>query len=181
MVTSDTTSRVCTLHFTVLFSNSCPPPERLQWPTAEDQSHRSIGRSVLILIQCLKLMYTYFKPYFSATKWDKHNLCCVLFFKIPSAPTCSKCSPSATVHSQQWCWTERHTVWIVANEISLMPCSKFDEHWISQYKSHENIASLTSLGIVQKPAWLHQHSRYQWNLSFSAPTFQHVFHRCIVF
>ena len=25
---------------------------------------------------------------------------------------------------------------------------------------------MTSLGIVQKPAWLHQHSRYQWNFSF---------------
>ena len=26
---------------------------------------------------------------------------------------------------------------------------------------------MTSLGIVQKPTWLHQHSRYLWNLSFS--------------
>ena len=25
---------------------------------------------------------------------------------------------------------------------------------------------LTSLGIVHKPAWLHQHPRYQWNFSF---------------
>ena len=25
---------------------------------------------------------------------------------------------------------------------------------------------MTSLGIVQKPAWLHQHSRYMWNFSF---------------
>ena len=41
-----------------------------------------------------------------------------------------------------------------------------DEHWISLQQTHENIASITSLGIVQKPAWLHQHSRYQWNFSF---------------
>ena len=32
--------------FTVLFSNSCPPPEWLQRPTAQGQCHRSIGRSV---------------------------------------------------------------------------------------------------------------------------------------
>ena len=44
-----------------------------------------------------------------------------------------------------------------------MACSKFDEHWISRYQSRENIASMTSLGIVQEPALLHQHSRYQWN------------------
>ena len=25
---------------------------------------------------------------------------------------------------------------------------------------------MTSLGIVRKPAWLHQHYRYQWNFSF---------------
>ena len=44
--------------------------------------------------------------------------------------------------------------------------AKFDEHWISRYQSYENIASMTYLGIVQKPAWLHQHSHYQWNFSF---------------
>ena len=59
--------------------------------------------------------------------------------------------------------------------------TKFDEHWISRYQSHEDIASMTSLGIVQKPAWLHMHSRYQWNFSFSAPTFQYMLHRSIDF
>ena len=44
--------------------------------------------------------------------------------------------------------------------------AKFDEHWIFRYQSHENIASMTSLGLVQKPARLHQHSGYQWNFSF---------------
>ena len=46
---------------------------------------------------------------------------------------------------------------------------KFDGHWISRCQSYENIASMTSLGIVQKPAWLHQHSRYQWNFSLHRP------------
>ena len=46
---------------------------------------------------------------------------------------------------------------------SIFELAKFDEHWISQYQSHENISSMTCLGIMQKLAWLHQHSRYQWN------------------
>ena len=61
--------------------------------------------------------------------------------------------------------TERHTVWIVANEISLMACLKLEEYWISRHQSHDNIASMTSLRIVQTPAWLHQQSRYHWNFS----------------
>ena len=73
---------------------------------------------------------------------------------------------SATVHSQQRRRTQRHIVWIVANGISLIACSKFNEHWSSRYQSHENIASMTSLGIVQIPIRLHQHSRYQRNFSF---------------
>ena len=44
--------------------------------------------------------------------------------------------------------------------------AKFIEHWISRYLSHENIAWMTSLGIVQKPGWLYPHSRYQLNFSF---------------
>ena len=51
-------------------------------------------------------------------------------------------------------------------EYHLMECSKFNERWISRYQSHNNNASMTSLGIVQKPAWLHHHSRKQRNLSF---------------
>ena len=47
---------------------------------------------------------------------------------------------------------------------SICELAKFDGHWICRYRSHENIASITSLGIVQKPAWLYRHSRYQWNL-----------------
>ena len=46
MATSDTTPRVSTLFHCVLFSNSCPSPERLQRPAARGQCHRSIGRSV---------------------------------------------------------------------------------------------------------------------------------------
>ena len=49
---------------------------------------------------------------------------------------------------------------------SAFELEKFDEHWISWYQSHENVTSMTSSGIVPKPAWLHQHSRYQWNFSF---------------
>ena len=41
-----------------------------------------------------------------------------------------------------------------------------DEHRISRYKFQENVVSITSLGIVQKPARLLQHSRYQWIFSF---------------
>ena len=37
------------------------------------------------------------------------------------------------------------------------------------------------LGIVQKPACLHQHSHYRWNFSFFALTFQHILHRSIIF
>ena len=48
---------------------------------------------------------------------------------------------------------------------SIFELAKFDEHWSSRYQSYEKIA-LTTLGIVQKPAWLHQHSRYQWNFTF---------------
>ena len=35
---------------------------------------------------------------------------------------------------------------------SIFELAKSDEHWISLYQSHENTASMTSLGIVQKPA-----------------------------
>ena len=37
---------------------------------------------------------------------------------------------------------------------------------ISRYQSHGNIASMTSLGILQKPAWLQKTTRHQWNFSF---------------
>ena len=58
---------------------------------------------------------------------------------------------------------------------------KFDEHRISRCLSHENITTMTSLGIVQKPAGLHQHSRYRWNFSIFRDDFQHVLHRSIDF
>ena len=44
--------------------------------------------------------------------------------------------------------------------------AKFDEHWISRYRSHDKFTSMTSLWIVQKPTLLHQHPRCQWNFSF---------------
>ena len=49
---------------------------------------------------------------------------------------------------------------------SIFELAKLDESWFSRYQSHENIASMTSLRIMQNPAWLHQHSRYHWNFSF---------------
>ena len=65
---------------------------------------------------------------------------------------------------------------------SIFEPAKFDERWISRYQSHENIASMTSLEIVQKPAWLHHHSRYQWNFSFFLTDHStHIFHRSIYF
>ena len=56
--------------------------------------------------------------------------------------------PFRDARAQQQSRTERHTVWIIANGISLMACSKFEEHWNSRYQSHKNTASMTSLGIV---------------------------------
>ena len=35
---------------------------------------------------------------------------------------------------------------------SIFELAKFDGHWISRYQTHENIALMTSPGIVQKPA-----------------------------
>ena len=48
----------------------------------------------------------------------------------------------------------RHSVrgQVLECKASIFELAKFDEHWISRYQSHENIASVTSLGIVQKPA-----------------------------
>ena len=67
-----------------------------------------------------------------------------------------------------------------------MECSKFNEQWISRDQSHKNIASKISLGIVRKPAWLYQHSLYQWNFFFRTDLSRHLapFHRlqtCLVF
>ena len=36
--------------------------------------------------------------------------------------------------------------------VSIFELAKFNEHWTSRYQSQENIASMTTLGIVQKPA-----------------------------
>ena len=65
---------------------------------------------------------------------------------------------------------------------SIFELAKFDEHWISRYKSHKNIDSMAFLEIVQKLARLHQHSRYQWNFSiFRTDLFKHILHRFIDF
>ena len=53
MTTSDTTPRVSTLFYCVLFSNSYPSPKRLQRPIAQGQCHRSFGRSVIWYILIL--------------------------------------------------------------------------------------------------------------------------------
>ena len=55
---------------------------------------------------------------------------------------------------------------ISEHKASIFELAKFNEHWISRYQSHENIVSMTSLGIVQKPLCLYHHSRYQWNFFF---------------
>ena len=71
--------------------------------------------------KCLKLMYTLVETLFLSNEMThKYNLCCVLFHKLPQARIFSKWSPSATVHSQQRRRTERHTVRIIANGISLL-------------------------------------------------------------
>ena len=50
MATSDTTPRVSILFHCVLFPNSCPPPKRLQRPTAQGQCHGSfVGSAQLFL------------------------------------------------------------------------------------------------------------------------------------
>ena len=63
-------------------------------------------------------MYTVFETLFLSNKMrQKYNY--VVFYSLnfhKPIHTCSKCLPSATVH----CRIERHTVWIVANGISLI-------------------------------------------------------------
>ena len=71
--------------------------------------------------ECLKMFYTHFETLFLNKEMrQKYNLCCVIFLKLPYARTCSECPLSATVHSQQWRRTERHTVRIVVKGISLL-------------------------------------------------------------
>ena len=40
---------------------------------------------------------------------------------------------------------------VAKHKISIFDLTKLDEHWFSRYQSHENIVSVTSLGIVDKP------------------------------
>ena len=113
------------------------------------------------------------KCYFSTTKWDRNTICVMFhslnFLKLVHVHY-AHLLPEYTFNND----VEESDL---PSELLLIifELTKFDEHWISRYKSHENVASITSLGIVQKPAWLHQCS-----LS-SAPTFQHVLHRLIDF
>ena len=96
---------------------------------------------------------------------QKYNLCCVLFLKLPS-PCMFKMS---TTHKMTVAYLGRpHLMRGQVSECraSIFELAKFDEHCISRYQSHENVASITSLGIVKKRTWLHQHSRYHWNFSF---------------
>ena len=70
---------------------------------------------------------------------------------------------------------------------SIFDHAKFNELWFSWNQSYEIIASLTYLEIMQKRAWLLQHSLYQWNFSFFCPdfstylvafTFKHASYSC---
>ena len=110
----------------------------------------------------------YLKRYFSETIWDRNTICVVFYsltfltsVHVTNVHLLPQYTPDNDVEqsdiSSGLLLTEYH---------SLMACSKFDEHWISRYQSRENIASMTYLGIVQKSAWLHQPSLYQWNFSF---------------
>ena len=60
-----------------------------------------------------------------------------------------KCQPSAAVHPQHWHRTERHTVWIVANGISLMAYSiwSLSSSCVCSFVAYtENIASMPTFG-----------------------------------
>ena len=96
--------------------------------------------------------------------------------------TSSKCPPSATVHSERRRLTERYTVWIVANGIRFFYLAKLDEHWISRYQPHENIASMIYLGIVQKNLHDCISNLVTSGTSLSSVlTFQHILLRSIDF
>ena len=61
---------------------------------------------------------------------------------------------------------------ISEDKASIFELAKFDEHWISRYQYHENIASMT-LGIVQNlPDCISTLVINETSLS-SSPTFQH--------
>ena len=109
------------------------------------------------------------RRYFSAMKWDRNTISVAFYslnFLTPLHMQNVHLLPQSTPNNDVQKSDIPRTAWIVADGISLMACSKSDEHRISLYQSHENIASMTSIGIVQKPSRLHQHSCYQWNFSF---------------
>ena len=63
------------------------------------------------------------------------------------------------------------SAWTSLGILSIFELAKFDGHWISRYQSHKNIASMTSLGIVQKPP---STLLLLVELLSSTPTFQHI-------
>ena len=56
---------------------------------------------------------------------------------------------------------------------------KFYAHWISRYQSHDNIASRTSLGIVQNLHDCISTLVISGTSLSSAPNFRHILHRSI--
>ena len=105
----------------------------------------------------------FLKHYFSAMKWNRNTICVVFyslkFFKsvhVQNVHLLPQFTLNNDVESGQ----------LSECKASIFELAKLNEHSISRYQSHERIVWTISLGIVKKLAWLHQHSRYQWNFSF---------------
>ena len=122
------------------------------------------------------------KRYFSTSKWDRNAICvvfCSLNFLKPVHVRNVLHLLQYTPHNDVEQRDMPSRVLLMECKASIFELAKFDELWISRYLSHENIVSMTSLGIVQKPAWLHQHSR--GTSPSSSPIIQHTLHRSIDF
>ena len=89
-------------------------------------------------------------------KWDRNTICVVLYslnflkpVHVQNIHLLPQYTPNNVVKRGQ----------VSECKTSIFKFAKFEKHWISRCQSHENTAWMTSLGIVQKPAWLHQHSQ----------------------
>ena len=133
---------------------------------------------ILSYVQNVSNLCIYFlKCYFTTTKWDRNTICVVFYslnflkpVRVHNVHLLQQYNPKSDVERGQFSECK----------ISIFELAKFDEHRIPRYQSHEIFNPMTSLGIVQKPAWLHQHTRYQWNFSFfrtDLSTHLSLFHR----
>ena len=93
-------------------------------------------------------MYTLFETLFLSNEMrQKYNLCCVLFLQplhVQNVHLLPRYTPNNDIEQSDM------PSGFLLNGILLMACSKLVEHWISPYQSHENIASMSSFGIVKK-------------------------------